>query len=86
MTEPNKILQGHERYYVSKAGSKVRLFGKSLKAYEIDWDWVEENVCIEAKPDFNMDLDDPRIEASCDCCSDSPWSIRLREIIVVQND
>ena len=75
-----------ERFFVSKAGSKVRIFGKHLGAYEIDWDWFEEGVCDSAHPSFNMDFEEPVIEASCECCPDSPWTIPLHEEKKVTED
>lgn len=70
----------NEMFFVSDKGSKVRVFGENLKAFEIDFDWFEEGVCVDAKADFNFDFDEPAIIARCNCCKDSPWKIKVKEV------
>lgn len=42
--------------------------GTHMGIVEIDFDWFEEEVCIEADPSFNWDREEPGINATCECC------------------
>jgi hypothetical protein len=46
--------------------------------YDVDFDWLEEDGCIEAHPSFNGDFNKPAIVAHCDCCDSQ--EIKLKEI------
>lgn len=65
--------------FESAHNSTVRLSGAHDGIVEIDLDWFEENICVEAEPTFVND-GDPRIIAYCDCCEDSPFCIPLYEV------
>lgn len=56
--------------YISKAGSRVRTFGKHGRAWEIEWDWLEEGRCFDCVPAFNDDHENPAIDVSCEYCAD----------------
>ena len=58
---PLGLANGH---YVTAAGSRVEIFGKYAGAYRIDWDWVEENACIECQPC----IDDGELAWHCEYC------------------
>ena len=61
--------------YITKAGSIVKIFSlKNPKAkeglcYEIDFDWLEENACLDACPSVNPndDIADFYLHWGCDC-------------------
>ena len=71
---------GNVRRFVSEKGSTVTVSGKHGGVFDIDWDWFEEDACIESHPTFNKDFEEPAIVASCDCCPDSPFVVTLKEI------
>ena len=50
-------------------GSRVRVFGRHLGSYEVDFDWFGEGACIEAAPSVDIDdKSDPWLRWQCDCC------------------
>ena len=68
------------RKFVSKNGSTLTISGKHMGIFNIDFDWFEEDACIEMYPDFNKDYNEPAIIASCKCCNDSPFVVELKEV------
>lgn len=66
-----------EKYYISENGSKVKEFGKCLRAFDIEWDWFEEGACVESRPTW--DWDEKCIVAFCECL-DSPFVVKCREV------
>jgi len=67
-----------EKFYLSENRSKVKEFGKHLGAYEIDFDWFEEGACVDGGPYW--DRDEKAIVAPCECCDDSPFVVKCREV------
>lgn len=67
-----------EKFYMSDKGSRVREFGAHLLSFEIDWDWFEEDACCDSGP--HWDGEEKCIIASCDCCLDSPFAVKCREV------
>jgi hypothetical protein len=61
--------------YRSENGSEVRISGKHWGVVEIEFDWFEEEGCIEADPTF--DQDDLSILAVCDCCGPQRVAVKL---------
>ena len=61
--------------YRSENGSEVRVSGKHWGKIEIEFDWFEENGCIEAEPSF--DKDDLAILADCECCGHQTIPVKL---------
>lgn len=45
----------------------MTISGKHRGIFTIEWDWLEEGACCDSHPSFNWDLEDPAIEADCDC-------------------
>ena len=39
--------------YRTRAGSTVRISGEHSGIYEIEFDWVEENACVDCVPAVN---------------------------------
>ena len=64
--------------FISEKGSTVTISGKYNGIFTIDFDWFEEDACIEMYLQFNKDFDEPAIIASCECCEDSQMIIPLR--------
>lgn len=58
--------------YRSDAGSEVRVSGARHGIITIDFDFFEEEACIEAEPGFHDDPKEPGILATCECC-DPQW-------------
>lgn len=66
------------RYFKSENGSRVKVSGKHMGIYDIEFDWLEEGGCYDAHPEFNGDLNNPEITAYCDCCD--PQGVNLKEV------
>lgn len=66
--------------YRSEAGSEVRVVEgqNGRRIVKIDWDWFEEEGCIEAEPFFDTtNPDKPAIVAICGCCEDQVVQVKL---------
>lgn len=57
--------------YETKAGSIVKISGKYSGIAEVEFDWLEENACIDCEPNpYPEDQGDSLILTwSCDYCS-----------------
>jgi hypothetical protein len=64
--------------FESLNGSSVEISGEYLGIYHIDYDWVDEGGCCDARPDFNGDFAEPAIVAYCDC--HEPHRVKLERI------
>ena len=68
------------RVFVSKF-SRVAVTGKHQGIFTVDFDWLEEDACCDAYPQFNGDFDEPAIEAFCDCGGcEGYFRISLKEV------
>ena len=65
--------------YKTKAGSTVEISGKYNGIITIDWDWFEENACIESHPTWEEDTES--IVAHCECCPDSPFVCKAYPVL-----
>lgn len=64
--------------YRSAAGSEVTVSGKHMGIVTIDFDWFEEEACIEADPYFDRDdRQDPAIIATCECCGSQRIQVKI---------
>lgn len=68
MSDAEHKTTDYPRHYRSAAGSTVTV--PRWGVWEMEWDWFEEQACIEARPTFDDDPREPAIVASCDCCGD----------------
>lgn len=64
--------------YRSSAGSEVTVSGKHMGIVAIDFDWFEEDGCIEADAEFDRsDPKDPAIIATCECCGTQRVRVKI---------
>jgi hypothetical protein len=68
MPSEQKTTAGYPRHYRSKAGSTVTV--PRWGVWEMQWDWLEEGACCDARPSFDDDRDEPAILATCECCDE----------------
>ena len=57
--------------YETKNGSTVEIFGKHSGGSRVNFDWLEENGCIDCEPQAypeEWDSDDVRLVWNCDYC------------------
>ena len=67
--------------YVTDAGSEVRIGGKHGGKVEIDFDWFEEDACLEAEPW----VQDGELMWCCSCCDEDGESHSAR-LVRIERD
>ncbi len=67
--------------YKTQAGSIVRISGKHSGIAEVEFDWLEEDACIECEPNPYPEDDGGRLILtwSCDYCGGGKAELTLLE-------